>query len=155
MIAELKEWDVQQSQALGFERDEVMRVFYPDDIADIRGYSLAPLGGLLLAMDGGQPLGCAAFRRLTSDTCEAYNVYVRPTCRRRGIGSLLLRRLMHDAAVYGYRAMCLETASFMRAAHQLYELLHFQIRTPYRSIPTRHAQATMWMECKLDARSER
>jgi ribosomal protein S18 acetylase RimI-like enzyme len=154
LITELKEWDSQQSQALGFEPDEVMSVFYPDDMADIRRYSVSPLGCLLLAMDGEVPLGCAAFRRLTSDTCEAYDVYVRPTCRRRGIGSILLRRLMHDAKIYGYRTMCLETATFMRAAHRLYELLHFQIRTPYRSIPARYAKATMWMECNLDGPSQ-
>jgi len=150
LIAELKEWDAQQSQALGFEPGEVMSVFYPDDIVDIRRYSVSPLGCLLLAMDGKVALGCAAFRRLTSDACEAYDVYVRPTCRRRGIGSILLRRLMHDARTYGYRTMCLETATFMRAAHKLYELLHFRIRAPYRSIPARHAKATMWMECNLD-----
>ena len=150
LIAELKAWDARESQALGFDPDEVMSVFYPDDIADIRRYSVAPLGGLLLAMDGELPVGCAAFRRLTADTCEAYDVYVRPNCRRRGLGLLLLRRLMHDAKTYGYRAMCLETATFMRAAHRLYELLHFQIRAPYRSIPARHANATLWMECKLD-----
>jgi len=151
LIAELKEWDAQQSQALGFEPGEVMSVFYPDDIADIRGYSVSPLGCLLLAMDGEVPLGCGAFRRLNSEACEAYDVYVRPTCRRRGIGSILLRRLMREATIYGYRTMCLETATFMRAAHKLYESLHFQIRVPYRSIPARHAKATMWMECKLDA----
>jgi ribosomal protein S18 acetylase RimI-like enzyme len=151
LIAELKEWDAQQSQALGFEPGEVMSVFYPDDIADIRGYSVSPLGCLLLAMDGEVPLGCAAFRRLNSDACEAYNVYVRPTCRRRGIGLILVRRLMREAKICGYRTMCLETATFMRAAHRLYESLHFQIRVPYRSIPARHAKATMWMECKLDA----
>jgi ribosomal protein S18 acetylase RimI-like enzyme len=150
LITELKEWDAQQSQALGFDPDEVMSVFYPDDMADIRRDSVPPLGGLLLAMDGELAVGCAAFRRLTPDTCEAYDVYVRPNCRRRGIGSILLRRLTHDAKLYGYRAMCLETATFMREAHRLYELLHFQMRAPYRSIPARHAKATLWMECKLD-----
>ena len=151
LIAELKEWDAQQSQALGFDPDEVMSVFYPDGIADIRRFSVSPSGGLLLAMDGELPVGCAAFRRLTSDACEAYDVYVRPTCRRRGIGSILLRRLMHEARTNGYRIMRLETATFMRAAQKLYKLLHFQIRDPYRSIPARYANATVWMECRLDA----
>ena len=150
LIAELKQWDARESQLLGFEPDEVMSVFYPDDIADIRRYSVSPLGCLLLAVDGELPVGCAAFRRLTSDACEAYDVYVRPTCRRRGIGALMLRRLMQAAKTYGYRAMCLETATFMREAHRLYESLHFRIRAPYRSIPIRHATATMWMECRLD-----
>jgi len=149
LIAELKEWDAQQSQARGFDPDEVMRIFYPEEIADIRRYSVAPEGCLLLAMDAGLPVGCAAFRRLTSEACEAYAVYVRPTCRGRGIGSLLLRRLMRAAREDGYRTMCLETATFMHEAHSIYRSLHFQVCEPYRSIPARHAEATLWMECKL------
>jgi ribosomal protein S18 acetylase RimI-like enzyme len=150
LIAELKEWDMQQSQVLGFDRDEVMSVFYPDDIGDIRRHSVPPDGCLLLAMDASLPIGCAAFRRLTSNACEIYDVYVRPTCRGQGIGSMLLQRLMSDAKVAGYRAMYLETATFMHNAHSLYRSLHFQVREPYRSIPVRFAKATMWMECKLD-----
>ena len=136
--------------ALSKRRPRTLRVFAPATEADWRH------AGLLIAelkdWDARQSqVGCAAFRRLTSDVCELYDVYVRPSCRRRGIGSALLRRLMHEAMVYGYRTMCLETATFMRDAHRLYELLHFQVRAPYRSIPARYAQATKWMECKLDA----
>jgi ribosomal protein S18 acetylase RimI-like enzyme len=149
LIAELKEWDVRQSEALGFDGDEVMSVFYPGDIGDIRRDSVPPEGCLLLAIDASLPVGCAAYRRLTSSACELYDVYVRPTCRGMGIGSALLQRLMRDAKVAGYRAMCLETAAFMHDAHKLYRSLHFQVRAPYRSIPTKFAHATMWMECNL------
>ena len=149
LIAELKEWDVRQSQALGFDRDEVLSIFYPDDIGDIRRHSAPPDGCLLLAIDASLPVGCAAFRRLTANACELYNVYVRPTCRSRGVGSMLLQRLMSDARVAGYHTMCLETATFMHDAHNLYRSLHFQVRQPYRSIPARFAKATMWMECKV------
>ena len=149
LVAALKEWDVQQSQAFGFERAEVLALFYPAEIGDIRRDSVAPDGCFLLAMDAGLPAGCAAFRRLTSDVCELYDVYVRPTCRGRGIGSMLLQRLMSNAKGAGYRAMCLETATFMHDAHGLYRSLEFQVREPYRSIPDRFAKDTIWMERKL------
>jgi ribosomal protein S18 acetylase RimI-like enzyme len=149
LMAELKEWDVQQSQGLGFDRDEVIRVFYSDDTGDIRRDSVPPDGCLLLAMDGSLPAGCAAFRRLSSSACELYNVYVRQACRGRKIGSMLVQRLVSDAKSAGYRTMCLETAAFMHDAHNLYRSLRFQVREPYRGIPAKFAKATMWMECKL------
>jgi len=149
LIAELKDWDVRQSEALGFDGDEVRRIFYPDAIKDIRRNSVSPDGCLLMAMDGNLPVGCAAYRRLSSHACEAYDVFVRPTCRGRGIGSTLLERLVCEARSAGYHAMCLETATFMQEAHRLYRSLHFQVREPYRNIPAKFARATMWMECRL------
>jgi ribosomal protein S18 acetylase RimI-like enzyme len=149
LIAELKEWDVRQSLALGFDHDEVIDVFYPDGIDEIRRQSRAGDGCFAIAIDASVPAGCAGFRRLGPGTCELYDVYVRPEHRGRGIGSALVRRLLSQASAAGYEAMCLETASFMLTAHKLYRSLHFQVRDPYRSIPVRLADVTMWMECKL------
>jgi GNAT superfamily N-acetyltransferase len=149
LITELKELDVHASEAFGFTRDEVIDVFYPGEIGDIRRQSEPPDGCFLLAMDAARPVGCAAFRRLTSCACEAYDVYVRPTHRGRRIGSDLMRRLLGAARSAGYEAMCLETAMFMTVAHGLYRSLRFQAREPYRTIPTRFVAGTMWMECKL------
>ena len=152
LIGELKEWDVRQSEILGFDGDEVGSVFYPDDIGDIRRDSAPPDGCLLLAIDGSLAAGCAAYRRLTPRACEVYDVYVRPTCRGRGIGSTLLRRLVREAKIAGYHAMCLETATFMHEAHRLYTSFDFQRREPYRSIPVRFEKVTLWMECNLAGR---
>ena len=151
LIAELKEWDAQQCQVLGFDRDDVWSTFYPDSLADIRRDSLPPNGRFLLAVDASSPLGCAAFRRLTDSECELYDVYVRPNARGRGVASLLLRRLLNDAKAAGYGTMLLETAVFMRNAHSLYRSLLFQVRPAYRTVPPRFAHATMWMECRLPA----
>jgi GNAT superfamily N-acetyltransferase len=149
LIAELKEWDVQQCQALGFERDDVLSVFYPDDIGAIRRDSVPPNGCFLLAIDACSPVGCATFRRSAPSVCELYDVYVRPSSRGRGIASMLLQRLMSDARSAGYQTMFLETAAFMHSAHSLYRSLHFRVRAPYRTIPSRFAKATIWMECEL------
>ena len=120
LIAELKEWDLRQSLALGFHHDGSHRCFlsgwYRRDSAPKRGGR----GTSAIAMDASVPAGCAAFRRLGPGTCELYDVYVRPGCRGRGIGSTLVRRLLSQASAAGYEAMCLETASFMLTAHNLY-----------------------------------
>ena len=149
LISELQEWDMQQSQALGFDRDDILSVFYPSDMGDIRRDSVPSGGRFLLAVDASSPLGCAAFRRLTSTECELYDVYVRPRSRGRGVASMLLRHLMSDAKAAGYQTMILETAVFMHSAHSLYRSLRFKARDPYRAVPSRFAKATIWMECSL------
>ena len=155
LITEFKEWDAQQCQALGFDRDEVLSVFYPDDMGAIRRDSVPPGGRFLLAVDANSPLGCAGFRSLTSSECELYDVYVRPGARGRGVASMLLHRLMGDAKAVGYQGMVLETAVFMLSAHSLYRALQFQTREPYRAIPEKFAEATLWMECRLSGLSAR
>lgn len=153
LIGELQEWDRRQSKALGFDADEVIGVFYPDDMGEIRRTSGSPEARFLLAMDALDPVGCAAYRRLTPTACEAYDVYVRPTCRGRGTGSALLQRLVRDAVAAGYSAMCLETATFMHDAHKLYTSLGFHDRRAYRKIPDKFVDATIWMECRFDSRT--
>lgn len=149
LINEMKEWDVQECQALGLDRDDVLRTFYPADIAEIRRDSVLPNGCFLLAADADSILGCAAFHRLTATHCELYDVYVRPVARGRGVASVLLQRLMSDAKAAGYRAMVLETAIFMQDAHRIYRALKFQPCSPYRNIPPQFDAATLWMECGL------
>ena len=147
--SELKAWDVRESEARGFVSDEVMSIFYPNGLGDTRQERMPPAGCLLLATEEKMPVGLAAYRQLTSNECELYDVYVRPVCRGRGIASRLLRTLMSSAKSMGYRAMCLETAMFMRDAHSLYRALNFKAREPYRRIPAKFAAATIWMECRL------
>lgn len=150
LIDELKEWDVRESTALGFDPEEVLNVFYPQDIADIREDSAPPHGRLLLAMNGSEPLGCMAFRRITPIECELYGVFMRPAARGRGMASMLLAQLKSDARAAGYRTMRLETATFMRNARRLYETHGFQPREPFRTVPAQFANATLWMECVLE-----
>jgi GNAT superfamily N-acetyltransferase len=150
LIAEFKQWDLQQCEPLGFDAHTILSVFYPDTIDDIRRDSVSPNGCFLLARDGDLPVGCAAFRRLTSSACELFDVYVRPIARGHGLARLLLEQLISNARLAGYRSMCLETASFMQDAHKLYRSLGFKLCEPYRSIPPALAPVTLWMECHLE-----
>jgi len=49
LISELKAWDARQAQALGFDPDDVMHVFYADE--NIRRDSAPPAGCVLLAAE--------------------------------------------------------------------------------------------------------
>lgn len=149
LIDELIEWDVSQSARLGFDRAAVVDAFYPDSLESIRRNSAGPDGRFLLATANGGAAGCAAFRRLDSEVCELYNVYVRSTRRGCGIGSLLVGTLQKNARGAGYGAMYLETATFMHGAHKLYRSHQFEVCEHYRSVPEVLAGAIISMRCNL------
>jgi ribosomal protein S18 acetylase RimI-like enzyme len=151
LVQELIDWDIGQSENLGFARADVIRTFYPDGLDDIRRSSAAPAGCFLIAIDQGDLAGCASYRFLKAETCELYNVYVRANYRGRGIGAVLVQALQRTAVAAGYRAMYLETASFMKDAHRLYRSLQFEVVEPYRSIPAQFAPVTIAMRCALAA----
>ncbi|MET0280859.1 MAG: GNAT family N-acetyltransferase [Steroidobacteraceae bacterium] len=154
LIHELIEWDVSQSRHQGFDRAEVVEIFYPDTWEDIRAHSAEPGGGFLLATAGGNPAGCAAFKRLSPEVCELYSVYVRPDFRGQRIASHLISRLKKEAFAIGYLTMYLETATFMSDAHRLYRAHGFKVRHHYRPLPPRHANAIVSMQCDLSPPQE-
>ena len=142
MMSELKDWDLEQSRALGLDAGEVERFFYPYVDHMTRG-------SLLLAMDSQSPVGCAAMYRLDETASELHSVYVRPASRGAGIAGQLVRQLVERAREEGYRVMRLETATFMGQAQKLYGSLGFRVRDPYRIIPPQFAQLTIPMELDL------
>jgi ribosomal protein S18 acetylase RimI-like enzyme len=150
LIEELIEWDVRESRALGFDRAETMAAFYPESFEQIRRHSESRGGSFVLAMASDAAAGCAAIRRLSRDTCELFDVYVRPAYRGRGIASQLVAQMQIDARQSGFEVMRLETAIFMRDAHALYRSHGFEVCGHYREIPERYARATISMQCNLN-----
>jgi putative acetyltransferase len=101
-------------------------------------YSL-PGGRLLLARIDGQAAGTAAFRPLGEHACEAKRLYVRPAFRRRGIARALLRRLIDEARVSGYRDLYGDTLATMASALDIYTQAGFIEVGPYSDVPTPNA----------------
>jgi ribosomal protein S18 acetylase RimI-like enzyme len=149
LIDELIDWDFERFRAQCYERADLVRAFYPDNLEDVRRHCSGADGRFLLARGDGDAAGCASFRRLDDHTCELYNVYVRHGYRGHGIGALLLRQLQGDARRAGYQAMYLETATYMLDAHRLYHSLGFEVRGHYRAIPEQFAALTLSMQCDL------
>ena len=58
-------------------------------------------------------------------------MYVRPAFRGRGIGRLIVDRLISDARQIGYRRLRLESLNFLAAAHALYASVGFVEIDPY------------------------
>ena len=53
-------------------------------------------------------------------------------------------RLMEDAARFGYKRVCLETAPFMKSAHRIYESAGFIDRAPYLETEVSQAFHSGW-----------
>jgi ribosomal protein S18 acetylase RimI-like enzyme len=149
LIDELIDWDFERFRTAGHERADLVSAFYPDNLEDVRRHCSGADGRFLLARGNRGAAGCASFRRLDALTCELYNVYVRRSYRGCGIGALLLRQLQDDARRAGYRAMYLETATYMHDAHRLYRSLGFEVCGHHRAIPERFAAQTLSMQCDL------
>lgn len=102
------------------------------DIAALPHPYVAPLGVVLVAMDGDAPLACGALSALEPPAvAEIKRVYVRPEGRGRGVGEAMTRALMDVAKASGYSHVRLDTAPELKAAQALYLRLGFTHCAPY------------------------
>jgi N-acetylglutamate synthase-like GNAT family acetyltransferase len=94
-----------------------------------------PGGAFILAEDAGQYLGCIGLRRLSADSGEIKRLYIVPAARGRGLGRVLVERVLAVARALGYRSVFLDTLPFMKEAQALYSALGFRPTTAYRFNP--------------------
>jgi ribosomal protein S18 acetylase RimI-like enzyme len=109
---------------------------FAQELAKLPGAYAPPAGRLYLALQRREPAGCAALRPLTEGTCEMKRLYVRSAHRCRGIGKMLVQRVLHDARAIGYRRIVLDTLPSMQEAQALYAALGFVETEPYAFNPT-------------------
>lgn len=84
-----------------------------------------------MAFDGGEPVGCAAFKRFDDDTAEVKRVFVKPEYRGRGIAREILELLEQAAKEQGYTRLVLETGAPLVAAHRLYVSIGYTVIPNY------------------------
>jgi GNAT superfamily N-acetyltransferase len=74
-------------------------------------------------------------------------LYVRPEDRGKGLGRILVERVIAEARAIGYERMRLDTIeSAMKDAVELYRKMGFQEIAPYSTIPV---ESALWMELVL------
>jgi len=120
---------------------------FAGEVFALPGAYAPPSGRLLLAKLDGAPCGCIALQAIDYATCEMKRLYVRPACRGRGIGRLLIARLLDEARAIGYRTICLDTLPSMTRAAAMYEQLGFTEIPPYRHNPV---PGTRFMSLSLE-----
>ena len=113
---------------------------FAQELAGLPGEYARPAGGLMLGVDGTEPVGCVAFRPLEPGIAEMKRLYVRPSARGGGWGRRLAERAVSDARDAGYERMRLDTLPAMRSAQGLYLALGFAEIAPYRHNPVSGAR---------------
>ncbi len=124
---------------------------FDEELKSLPGAYSPPRGRLLLARYSGRDqdhvAGCIALRPLQAGICEMKRLYVRPSDRGKGLGKILVDRLIAGARAIGYQRMRLDTiASAMKDAIALYRRMGFQEIAPYSAIPL---ESALWMELLL------
>lgn len=129
------------------------------DVEEILEHNLAdwsrfePLPGrLLLAFDGDVAVGVGCLQKLRPDTAEIKRMFIRPSARGRGIGKLVLDRLMQAARDSGYDYVLLDSTRFMHAAHALYRAVGFTEIEPYPESEIPEELRHHWLFMRLSLR---
>jgi GNAT superfamily N-acetyltransferase len=117
------------------------------ELASLPGEYAPPDGRLLLAFEDDELAGCIALRKIRATTCEMKRLFLRPEFRGRGLGRILVERIIEEARQIGYTQMCLDTLpGRMDKAIALYKSIGFKEIEPYYNNPV--AGAT-FMELRL------
>ena len=124
---------------------------FDHELASLPGWYARPLGRLLLAIEDGEPVGCAGLHPLEDEICEMKRLYVRDHHRGRGIGRELATTIISDAKRIGYRRMRLDTLESMTEAASLYLSLGFRPTSAYRYNPI---EGATFLELSLHPHSE-
>jgi ribosomal protein S18 acetylase RimI-like enzyme len=108
---------------------------FAEEIARLPGPYAPPDGALLLALKGGEILGCIALKRLAPQVAEIKRLYVVPQGRGLGVGKALVAAILNEAARLNYREVKLDTLPHMAPAIALYRGFGFVPVAPYGSFP--------------------
>jgi putative acetyltransferase len=120
---------------------------FDQELAALPGEYAPPDGRLLLAFEDDELAGCIALRKIRATTCEMKRLFLRPKFRGRGLGRVLVERIIEEAREIGYTQMCLDTLpGRMDQAIALYKSIGFKEIEPYYNNPI--AGAT-FMELRL------
>lgn len=104
-----------------------------------------PHGRWLVAYRDGEPVGCAALKRLDHDAAELKRLYVVPEARGAGIAKALIGRVEQIAREAEYTAIRLDTGSRQPQATALFHTSGYEPISDYNGNPV----AAFWFEKRL------
>lgn len=120
---------------------------FEQELSSLPGKYAPPAGGLFLARNAGELLGCVAVRPLEPPAlAELKRLYVRPAARGTGLGKSLTLTALNRAQAAGYTTIRLDTLSTMHQARALYTSLGFKEIDAYTYNPITTA---VYMELDL------
>ena len=110
----------------------------PDEFAPPRGLFLVVRLDL-------EPVGCGAFKPLSSRKAYLKRMWISKKARGLGLGKALLAELERQALALGYQAICLETNEVLTNAEALYRSAGYREVEPFND----EYYADTWFEKRL------
>lgn len=89
--------------------------------------ALVGIADVVIAYEGGRPIGCASFKVREPGLAEVKRVFVRPKLRGRGVSKALMAALERRARGSGIRTLLVETSRTFPEANGLYPGLGFAV----------------------------
>jgi GNAT superfamily N-acetyltransferase len=129
LISEYLHWiseSAQREYKLRFDVDAMVA----SDMAETKKFQ-PPYGRFYIVQEQEVFVAVGCLKRLEEFVGEIQRMYVRPEARGKGIGRLLVDRLISDARQIGYRKLRLESLKFLASAHALYRSVGFVEIDPY------------------------
>ena len=129
LISEYLHWihaSAQREYKLSFDVDAMVA----SDMSETEKFH-PPYGRFYIVQEQEAFVAVGCLKRLDEFIGEVQRMYVRPAVRGRGIGRLIVDRLISDARQIGYRKLRLESLKFLATAHALYRSVGFVEIDPY------------------------
>ena len=125
---------------------------FDQELATLPGKYSPPNGRLYLAENEGMIAGCIALRPMKEKgICEMKRLFVRKEFREKGIGKILIEKILFDAKEIGYHTMRLDTLQRMETARALYTKLGFTVIPAYYNNPL---DEVVYMELLLNVHNK-
>ena len=112
---------------------------FEEELLQLKEMYSAPTGDIFLLQQENEFIGCVAIRKKEEGIAELKRMYIKPTTRKSGGGTLLLEKALADATLLGYKLIRLDTLANMTPAINLYKKNGFYEIAPYYFNPEENA----------------
>ena len=108
---------------------------FDEELNDIKSMYSFPWGGIFLAKNENEFVGCVAIRKFDNEIAELKRMFVKPDFQNFGIGKTLLEKAIELAKSCNYKLIRLDTLNYMKPAIHLYKQYGFYEIQPYYRNP--------------------
>jgi len=108
---------------------------FDEELNELKKMYVKPFGGVILAKQEDEIIGCVAIRKINPETGELKRMFIKPRFQNKGIGKFLLEEAFHLARECNYTILKLDTLNYMYPAIHLYKQAGFYETAPYYHNP--------------------
>ncbi len=112
---------------------------FEEELLQLKEMYSEPTGGIFLLQHENEFIGCVAIRKKEEGIAELKRMYIKPTTRKSGGGTMLLEKALAEATLLGYKLIRLDTLANMTLAINLYKKNGFYEIAPYYFNPEKNA----------------